>query len=68
MHDQEQRVASPCVSLCRIDRDSELCVGCLRTRGEIAAWRDADDARRRAIWLAIAERKKHPPAFAEETF
>jgi predicted Fe-S protein YdhL (DUF1289 family) len=68
MHEQEQRVPSPCVSLCRIDRDSELCVGCLRTRDEIAAWRDADDAFRRAVWIAIAERRQHPPDVAEETF
>lgn len=47
-------IPSPCTSVCRIDPANGLCEGCLRTRQEIAAWRDAGDAER----LAILERLK----------
>ncbi|MEX0631360.1 DUF1289 domain-containing protein [Serratia ureilytica] len=36
-------VRSPCVSLCRIDDETQQCRGCRRTRAEIAA---ADRRRR----------------------
>lgn len=47
-------IPSPCTAICRIDAASGLCAGCLRTREEIAAWRDAADDER----LAILERLK----------
>jgi predicted Fe-S protein YdhL (DUF1289 family) len=50
-------VPSPCISVCRIDAASGLCVGCLRTLDEIAAWSGLDDDARRAVWRAIATRK-----------
>lgn len=31
-------VATPCTKVCTIDRESRLCIGCLRTIDEIAAW------------------------------
>ncbi len=49
-------VASPCVSLCKMDRDSGLCQGCLRTIDEIIQWSQADDDFKRAVWQAIALR------------
>ena len=30
---------SPCVSVCQMDPQDGVCVGCFRTRAEIAAWR-----------------------------
>lgn len=39
---------SPCIKLCRLDA-SGLCVGCLRTLGEIAEWSGATNARRHEI-------------------
>ena len=50
-------VASPCISVCRIDEASGLCVGCLRTLDEIAAWAMLHDDARRAVWRAIGERR-----------
>ena len=32
-----QFVVSPCVSVCEVD-ERDICVGCLRTLDEIAAW------------------------------
>ena len=32
------RIESPCTLVCTIDRTSGLCLGCNRTRDEIARW------------------------------
>ena len=45
-------VASPCVSICRMQRDG-FCEGCGRTLGEIAEWSLASDDRRREILARI---------------
>jgi predicted Fe-S protein YdhL (DUF1289 family) len=36
------KVPSPCISVCQMDDLDELCVGCYRTRAEIAAWGSLD--------------------------
>ena len=46
-------VASPCVSLCRMDADSGWCLGCLRTLDEIALWGSLDDAGVRVSHLEL---------------
>ena len=51
------RVPSPCISVCRIDEASGLCIGCLRTLDEIAAWGALDDTARRRVWQAIVLRR-----------
>ena len=51
-------VASPCIGVCRLDERAGWCVGCLRTREEIARWRDADEAERRRILAAVARRRE----------
>ena len=55
----EARVASPCISICRMDVDTALCVGCLRTIDEIASWGTLDDDARRAVWAEIARRRAY---------
>ncbi|MBU3739939.1 MAG: DUF1289 domain-containing protein [Rhodoferax sp.] len=47
---------SPCISVCRMDRDSGLCEGCWRTLEEICAWGGLDDAGRRTVWQRIERR------------
>ncbi len=54
--DAAAAVPSPCISVCRIDPESALCEGCLRTLDEIAAWSAMDDAGKRDVWRAIAQR------------
>lgn len=41
--------ASPCISVCRLDPVTKVCVGCGRTIAEIAAWPNLPDAERQAI-------------------
>ena len=47
---------SPCISVCRMNRVTDLCDGCFRTRNEIAAWGNSDDDGKRSIWARIEER------------
>lgn len=50
--------ASPCIDVCRIDPDTGLCDGCLRTLDEIAAWGGYSDEEKRAVIRAIAARRR----------
>ena len=36
--DAELNVASPCIGVCTLNHEQNLCVGCGRTPTEIAAW------------------------------
>jgi predicted Fe-S protein YdhL (DUF1289 family) len=42
-----QKLVSPCISICQMDATDGVCLGCFRTRREIAAWSSmsADDQR-----------------------
>jgi len=53
----DEPAASPCISVCRLDASSGLCVGCLRTLDEIAAWGSLDDDARRDVLRAVAMRR-----------
>jgi hypothetical protein len=48
---------SPCVDVCKIDKDSGLCRGCLRTLKEIAKWQKYSKKERRAVIEELASRK-----------
>lgn len=54
--DSAAELPSPCISICRMNAATDLCEGCFRTRGEIAAWSSADEAGKRRIWRLIDER------------
>ena len=58
-------VASPCVSLCRMDARTGWCEGCWRTLDEIAAWGAAEDAERLAILGRVQARREGVPAPCE---
>lgn len=34
----EATLPSPCISICEMDAQSDLCSGCFRSRKEIASW------------------------------
>ena len=48
---------SPCINFCRMDEDSGLCAGCLRTIDEIVAWAGADEGQKHAILAAVEKRR-----------
>lgn len=47
---------SPCIGICRLNETSGWCEGCGRSGSDIAAWMDADDARRLEIWSELPSR------------
>lgn len=49
-------VPSPCVDVCRMQAETDLCEGCARTIDDIIAWATLDDAGKRAIWALLPER------------
>lgn len=51
-------VPSPCTSVCRMDKLSGFCEGCLRTIPEIAGWSKMEDETRRHVWRAIELRAR----------
>ena len=54
--DEEPRVPSPCISVCRMDAVNGWCEGCFRTLDEIAGWGMGSDAQKRAVWKLLLER------------
>ena len=48
---------SPCKKVCVIHPDSGLCVGCLRTREEIAAWPGMTPEERRSVMAELPGRE-----------
>ncbi|MDP1650314.1 MAG: DUF1289 domain-containing protein [Rubrivivax sp.] len=58
-------VASPCISVCRMDEDSGWCIGCLRTLDEIALWSVLDDNDKRTVRADLEQRRlRLPPSWA----
>lgn len=55
--DEAGEVKSPCVGICRLDSLGGYCVGCARSRGEIAAWMQSSDAEQREILKRLSFRK-----------
>ena len=51
-----EEVASPCINVCRMNPDTGLCEGCLRTLAEIAAWSAMSSEEKRAVLAQLATR------------
>lgn len=49
---------SPCINVCRMDRKSGLCEGCLRTLDEITAWGSANASQKKRILQAVDHRRR----------
>lgn len=66
---QRDEPDSPCVQLCVLHSESKLCLGCLRSGDEIAAWPRMSRAERQALLLELParaplikpRRRKRPP-------
>jgi predicted Fe-S protein YdhL (DUF1289 family) len=51
-----EKPSTPCVNLCKLDAVSRLCVGCGRSKAEIAGWKNMSEPERRAIMRVLAAR------------
>jgi len=54
---RKSKSKSPCIDICKIDKNSGLCKGCLRTRQEIKGWKVLSKSERREITGQIALRE-----------
>jgi predicted Fe-S protein YdhL (DUF1289 family) len=48
--------SSPCIQVCELD-DSDVCIGCGRTREEIARWTQMSDAEKARVHSIVTERQ-----------
>ena len=51
------KLPSPCVSICQMDPKEGVCLGCYRTRAEIAAWRSMDQDDQLVLLDILRDRK-----------
>lgn len=51
-------IPSPCIGVCRMDENDELCLGCQRTTEELCAWSGATEDEKRAVWVKVLERRE----------
>lgn len=58
MSENKKPIPSPCIRLCRIDEEKQVCIGCLRTLGEIAAWGRYTEVEKQRVYEHISIRKK----------
>ncbi len=49
-------IETPCVKLCVVDPDSGICIGCGRSRSEIAGWIAMSPGERRAVMGELDDR------------
>jgi hypothetical protein len=52
------KISSPCMRVCVVDRDTDLCEGCGRTRSEIARWLSFSEEERLAIMAGLDARMR----------
>lgn len=67
MNASPNKPSSPCTKVCVLDGASGLCIGCGRSRDEIAVWGSLPEGRRRAIMAGLPARLRAaglPPAAA----
>ncbi len=48
-------IASPCIGTCKVDPNSNICIGCFRTVYDIVNWPTLSDAEKQ---LAVDEAQK----------
>lgn len=53
---KRDEIESPCVKICVIHPEARICIGCARTREEIAGWSAMTSDERRAIMLTLRGR------------
>jgi predicted Fe-S protein YdhL (DUF1289 family) len=58
----KKKVKSPCIDICKIDKATGLCKGCLRTKDEIKGWKKLAKSEQRAVIDAVALRKAQAKA------
>ena len=50
-------IRSPCIGICQLDVSMSICVGCFRTRQEVAMWSDVSDDEKKEIVARAKSRR-----------
>jgi predicted Fe-S protein YdhL (DUF1289 family) len=58
MH-QKQNISSPCIKLCEVDNETQLCKGCFRNIDEITTFPFLNDESKIKLNETLAKRRKH---------
>jgi len=53
----KRKIKSPCVDVCKMDKLSGLCRGCLRTIPEIKAWKGLSRKEQKALLADLESRR-----------
>jgi predicted Fe-S protein YdhL (DUF1289 family) len=56
-------VESPCVGVCRMDPQADVCAGCFRTREEIASWSSMTSEQKSKLNEILAQRLAESVSF-----
>jgi len=56
MNEYSGKMSTPCRSICQVDGQAKICVGCGRQLKEIAGWSRMSEAERRAIMDELPQR------------
>ncbi len=51
------KLPSPCISVCQMEPSTGVCLGCYRTRGEIASWSIMDETDQLQLLNILSERR-----------
>jgi len=54
---RQSGVPSPCINVCRMNPQTQLCEGCFRTLDEIAAWSTLSDGEKSAVLAQLPSRR-----------
>lgn len=55
--DRQSGVPSPCINVCKMNPQTQLCEGCFRTLDEIAAWSALSDGEKSAVLAQLPSRR-----------
>jgi len=59
-------IDSPCVGVCRLDADTQICMGCYRTLDEIAVWSECSHKQKIDVLARLPARgSEHRERFAK---
>jgi len=59
---QTAAIPSPCTHICKLDGNG-ICIGCFRTKGEIARWLQMNENERQTIAASLDQRRKKSTEF-----
>ena len=54
---KRDEIASPCIKICVIHPQTQICTGCMRTIDEISGWSLMSHDQRAAVMSALPERE-----------